>query len=107
MYSGFTLKENPDLVYVEKHKMRDGIYSGYMKHHETLGDIRHGPGTLVHPEGHWRMEGLWAYNNAFVCVGVKEFNDGETYKGTFSKNEYEGKFAKMESASQDIGKKEK
>ncbi len=37
------------------------------------------------------MEGLWAYNEAFVCVGIKEFNDGEVYEGNFKKNEYNGK----------------
>lgn len=71
----------PELVYVEKREMPDGIYSGYMKNDSRLGDIRHGPGTLVHKDGRWRMEGIWAYDDAFVLVGIKEHNDGEVYTG--------------------------
>jgi hypothetical protein len=29
------------------------------------------------------MEGLWAYDKAFILVGIKEFNDGEKYEGHF------------------------
>ena len=71
--------------------MPDGIYSGYMKTDSRLGEIRHGPGTLVEKDGLYRMEGIWAYNEAFVLIGIKEHNDGEVYKGHFSKSEYEGK----------------
>jgi hypothetical protein len=71
--------------------MPDGTYSGYMKNDARLGDIRHGPGTLVHKAGLWRMEGIWAYDDAFVLVGIKEHNDGEVYTGHFKKSEYDGK----------------
>jgi hypothetical protein len=65
--------------------LADGFYSGYMKADDRLGEIRHGPGTLVQKEGLWRMEGLWAYNDAFVLIGIKEHNDGEIYEGYFRK----------------------
>jgi hypothetical protein len=39
------------LKYVERLVMPDGTYNGYMKTDERMGDVRHGPGTLVHPDG--------------------------------------------------------
>ena len=35
-YSNFTLKDGPELAYVEKLEMPDGVYSGFMKTHPTL-----------------------------------------------------------------------
>jgi hypothetical protein len=75
--------------------MVDGIYSGYIRQVSEVGEVRHGPGTLVHSEGNWRMEGIWAYNNAFICMGIKEYNDGEFYRGQFRKDKYDGKVSFM------------
>jgi hypothetical protein len=72
-----------------------GLYSGYVKQDERLGEVRHGPGTLVQSDGQWRMEGLWAYDKAFILVGIKEFNDGEKYEGHFQSNNYDGKVSRI------------
>jgi len=57
--------DSDEYYYVDKKEMADGIYSGYMVKDEALGEIRKGPGTLVHSSALWRMEGYWLNNEAF------------------------------------------
>jgi hypothetical protein len=52
--------------------------------------VRQGPGTLVDVDGHWRMEGFWENNQAFRGIGVKEFTDGQVYRGYFKNGKYHG-----------------
>lgn len=41
-------------------------------------------------EGKWRMEGFWENDQAFKGIGVKEFIDGQIYKGYFRNGLYHG-----------------
>lgn len=64
-------------------EMNDGIYHGFMQDGKRLG-----PGTLVHPKGEWRMEGIWLKDKAFIGKGRKEFCDGTEQEGTFKDGKY-------------------
>jgi hypothetical protein len=40
-----------------------------------LDGKKHGPGTFVHNDLSYRMEGVWFKDMAFIGVGLKEFLD--------------------------------
>lgn len=76
--------------------MNDGIYNGYVKIRDSdLDIVRCGPGTLIHPDGLWRIEGYWLNNDTIKGEGVKEFNDGRVYVGKIFKGKFHGKVSSL------------